>query len=275
MQNNTQIIKIKPSDSWSTFDFNELWHYRELFYLLVWRDLKVRYKQTALGVLWAVLQPALTAFIFTIIFSRIARFETGDIPYWLFALSGFTFWSFTNSSVNFASNSLVHHKELVTKIYFPRMIVPVSAVGGYFFDLLLTLLFLFGGIIVFGTAITWKILLLPLFLLFLVVITVSVSLFLAAVNVRFRDVKFIIPFVLQVWLFISPVFYPSSWIPEQWKYVFAINPLTGCLDGLRHILFGTPLNTVTFLISLFVTVVLFLISITVFRRMEDDFADLL
>lgn len=272
---NTQVIKIKPSDSWSTFDFREIWHYRELFYLLVWRDLKVRYKQTLLGVLWAVLQPALTAFIFTIIFSRIARFETMDVPYWLFALSGFTFWSFANSSVNFASNSLVDHKELVTKIYFPRMIVPISAVGGYFIDLLLTLVILFGGMVFFGTELTWKILLLPLFLLFLVVITISVGLFLAALNVRFRDVKFIIPFVLQVWLFISPVFYPSGWIPEQWKYIFAINPMTGCLDGLRHILFGTQLNKFTLLISLSVTVVLFLISITIFRRMEDDFADML
>lgn len=235
----------------------------------------MRYKQTLLGITWAVLQPALTAFIFTIIFSRVARFETGEIPYWLFALSGFTFWSFTNSSVNFASNSLVHHKELVTKIYFPRMIVPVSAVGGYFFDLLLTLIILFGGMVFYGAILTWKILFLPLFLVFLVIITISVSLFLAAVNVRFRDVKFIIPFVLQVWLFISPVFYPSSWIPEKWKYVFALNPMTGCLDGLRHILFGTELNTVTFLISIIVAIIFFIFSIAVFRGMEDDFADML
>lgn len=272
---NTQIIKIKPSEKWSVFDVRGFWYYRELFYLLVWRDLKVRYKQTLLGVLWAVLQPALTAFIFTIIFSRIARFETTDVPYWLFALSGFTFWTFTNSSVNFASNSLVHHKELVTKIYFPRMIVPVSAVGGYFVDLLLTLLILFGGMAVYGAAITWKILLLPFFLLFLVVITVSMSLFLAAINVRFRDVKFIIPFLLQVWLFISPVFYPSDWIPDAWKYVFAINPMTGCLDGFRHILFGTKLDVISLLISIFVAIILLIVGLSVFRRMEDDFADML
>lgn len=271
----TQIIKIKPSDKWSVFDLKEFWYYRELFYLLVWRDLKVRYKQTLLGVIWAVLQPALTAFIFTIIFSRIARFETTDVPYWLFALSGFTFWTFTNSSVNFASNSLVHHKELVTKIYFPRMIVPISAVGGYFVDLLLTLLILFGAMAVYGAAISWKILLLPIFLFFLVVITVSMSLLLAAINVRFRDVKFIIPFLLQVWLFISPVFYPSDWIPDKWKYVFAINPMTGCLDGLRHILFGTQLDTISLLISIFVAIVMFFVALTIFRRMEDDFADML
>lgn len=272
---NTQIIKIKPENSWKILDFKELWYYRELFYLLVWRDLKVRYKQTLLGVIWAVLQPALTALIFTIIFSRVARFETTDVPYWLFALSGFTFWTFANSSVNFASNSLVHHKELVTKIFFPRIIVPSSAVGAYFIDLLPTMLVLFGGMAFYGTALNWKVLLIPLFLLFLVVITVSVSLFLAALNVRFRDVKFIVPFFLQVWLFISPVFYPSDWVPENWRYVFALNPLTGCLDGLRHILFGTHLNLISLMISAFVTIILFFAALTIFRRMEDDFADLL
>jgi lipopolysaccharide transport system permease protein len=268
-------IKIKPSNSWAAIDLKELWHYRELFYLLVWRDLKVRYKQTVLGVIWAVLQPALTAFIFTIVFSRIAKFETGEIPYWLYALSGFTFWTFANSSVNFASNSLVHHKELVTKIFFPRMIVPTSSVGAYFIDLLLTMLVLFGGMAFYGAAITWKILLVPFFLLFLVVITVSVSLFLAALNVRFRDIKFIVPFFLQVWLFVSPVFYPSDWIPEKWRYIFALNPLTGCLDGFRHILFGTKLDLISLSISVSVTIILFFVALTVFRRMEDDFADLL
>jgi lipopolysaccharide transport system permease protein len=266
---------IKPADSWSNFDLKELWHYRELFYLLVWRDLNVRYKQTFLGILWAVLQPALTAFIFTIVFSRFAGFETGDVPYWLYALSGFTFWTFASSSVNFASISLVHHKELVTKIYFPRIIVPSSAVGAYFIDLLLTMLVLFGGMIFYGAALSWKILLVPLFLFFLIVITVSVSLFLAALNVRFRDVKFILPFFLQVWLFVSPVFYPSDWIPEKWRYVFALNPLTGCLDGFRHILFGTHLDLISLIISVSVTIILFFAALTVFRRMEDDFADLL
>lgn len=275
MTEETHIVRIQPPDKLAALDLRELWRYRELFYLLVWRDLKVRYKQTLLGVIWAILQPASTAFIFTIVFSRIARAETGDIPYWLFALSGFTFWIFISSSVTFASNSLVHHKELVTKIFFPRMIVPVSAVGAYFIDLLLTLLILFGGMFIYGIAPTWKLVFVPVFLVFLLVLTVSASLLLAALNVRFRDVKFIIPFGLQVWLFISPVFYPSDWIPEKWRYVFALNPVTGCLDGFRHILFGTPLDTVRFGISIGVTLILVFVSIYVFRRMEDDFADLL
>ena len=266
---------IKAADSASNFNLRELWQYRELFYLLVWRDLKVRYKQTLLGVIWAILQPASTAFIFTIVFSRIARYETGDVPYWLFALSGFTFWIFISSSVTFASNSLVHHKELVTKIFFPRVIVPASAVGAYFIDLLLTLLILFGGMAIYGTRVSWKIIFVPLFLIFLLVLTISMSLLLAALNVRFRDVKFIIPFLLQVWLFISPVFYPTNWIPEKWQFVFALNPVSGCLDGFRHILFGTDLDVTKLIISVAVTIVLFFVSIYIFRKMEDDFADLL
>ena len=166
-------------------------------------------------------------------------------------------------------------KNSLQRYYFPRMIVPVSAVGGYFVDLLLTLLILFGGMAVYGAAITWKILLFRFFLLFLVVITVSISLFLAAINVRFRDVKFIIPFLLQVWLFISPVFYPSDWIPEAWRYVFAINPMTGCLDGFRHILFGTKLDSISLIDLDFCCDCFVVVGLSVFRRMEDDFADML
>jgi lipopolysaccharide transport system permease protein len=271
----SQTVKIQPSGRLAAFDLRELWRYRELFYLLVWRDLKVRYKQTILGVLWAVLQPASTAIIFTIVFSRIANYETAEIPYWLFALSGFTFWTFISSSVTFASNSLVHHKELVTKIYFPRVIVPVSAVGAYFIDLLLTLVILFGATLVYGVVPTWQWLWIPFFLLFLLVLTASASVLLAALNVRFRDVKFIIPFLLQVWLFISPVFYPSEWIGEQWRYLFAVNPVTGCLNGFRHAVFGTPLDMTSLAISLAVTAVLVFAAVYTFRLMEDDFADLL
>ncbi len=275
--NSTEAILtvIKPRTFWANLDFSEIWRYRELFYLLVWRDLKVRYKQTFLGIFWAVLQPALTAAIFTVVFSRIAKYETGDVPYWLFALSGFTFWSFISSSVTFASNSLVHHKELVTKVFFPRIIVPASSVGAYFTDLLLTLIILFAGIIISGTALTLKLLLVPFFLLFLLILTVAVSLLLAALMVRFRDVKFITPFFLQVWLFISPVFYSSDWLPEQWRFVFALNPVTGCLNGFRHVIFGTQLDAANLLTSIVVTIVLFITSLFVFRRMEDDFADLL
>jgi len=272
---NAHAVYIRPKSAGVIAGLKELSEYRELFYQLVWRDLKVRYKQTFLGVLWAVIQPALTAFIFTIIFSRVGGFELREVPYWLFALSGFTFWTFANSSVNFASNSLVHHKELVTKIYFPRLIVPLSSVGAYFVDLLLTLIVLFGGLVYFGAALTLKLLLIPVFLLFLIAIVVAISLFLSALNVRFRDVKFVVPFFLQVWLFLSPVFYSSDWVPEKWQYIFAVNPLTGCLNGFRHILFGTDLNPISFAISCSVAVFMLFASVAFFKRMENDFADIL
>jgi lipopolysaccharide transport system permease protein len=221
-----------------------------------------------------VLQPLSSAVIITVI---LAAFVPADntVPYWLLALSGFTFWVFFSSAVSFGSGSLVHHKELVTRIFFPRIIVPIAAVGAYFLDLLLTLLVLFGGMIYYGTSLTWKIVLVPLFLVFFLVLTVSVTILLAALNVRYRDVRFIIPFLLQIALFVSPIFYSSQWIDGRWRYLFALNPISGCLDGFRHVLFDTPLDPVAFLISLGLTAALFSVAIIVFRRMEDDFGDLL
>jgi lipopolysaccharide transport system permease protein len=268
------FVRIKPNSSLGTFNWRQFWDYRELMYLLVWRDIKVRYRQTLLGFLWAVLQPLSSAVIVTVILSSFVP-PDDTVPYWLFALSGFTFWVFFSSSVAFGSGSLVHHKELVTKIFFPRMIVPVAAVGGYFLDLLLTVLILFGGMIYYGTAVTWKIVLLPLFLLFFLVLTISVSILLAALNVRFRDIKFVIPFLLQLGLFVSPVFYPPQWVAEKWRYVFAFNPISGCLNGFRNVLFGTPLDSTALVISIVVTAVLFLVAMITFRKMEDDFGDLL
>ncbi len=268
-------VKIQPKSSWFKIDFRELWNFREVFYLLIWRDLKVRYKQTILGILWVALQPIIATIIFTIIFTKFARFETGEIPYALYALSGFTMWTFINTAVSQASQSLLYHEQLVTKIFFPRMIVPSSSVGAGLFDLILTFAILFGITLIYGIFPTSKVLLAPIFLFFALVITLSMSLLLAALNVRFRDVKFIVPFILQVWMFTSPVFYPSSWIPESYRLIFALNPVTGLLDGFRHILFGTELNMTNLGISVAVTVVLFFVSLFVFRGMEDDFADLL
>ncbi len=272
---NKYIFKITPNSSWLRINFKELWQYREVFNLLVWRDLKVRYKQTLLGILWVALQPIIATVIFTIIFTKFARFETGDIPYALYALSGFTMWSFINTAVSQAANSLVYHEQLVTKIYFPRMIVPSSSVGAGLVDLVLTFVILFIITLFYGVFPIWKIFLVPIFLLFALVITLSMSLLLASLNVRFRDIKFIVPFLLQIWMFASPVFYPSSWIPETYRPIFALNPVTGLLDGFRHILFGTELNITNLGISVAVTIVLFVVSLFVFRRMEDDFADLL
>src|SRR5215204_5221310 len=233
-ENDNQITYIKPAGSWLNLDLKDFWTYRELLYFLTWRDVKVRYKQTAIGVLWAILQPVLTTAIFTVIFSTVARFESQTVPYPLFALSGFLVWLFVFNAISFAAGSLVGNTNLVTKIYFPRLIVPISATLSGLFDLLFSF---------------------------------------AALNVRFRDVKFALPFALQVWMFASPIFYPPEILSEKARFVLAFNPLTGILQGFRAALFAQEFEWLTIAISAAMTLVLMLVSLFVFKRMEDDFAD--
>ncbi|MCY7348378.1 MAG: ABC transporter permease [Pyrinomonadaceae bacterium] len=272
MQENT---KIKTGGAWFDLNLREVWAYRELLYFLTWRDVKVRYKQTAIGVLWAILQPVLTTAIFTIIFSRFARFESLQVPYPLFALSGLLVWLFVNNSVTLASNSLVANTNLVTKIYFPRLIMPSAATFSGLIDLVLGLIILVGLMIYYGVNLTSRIFAAPLFVALAIVLTVSFGTLFAALNVRFRDVKFVLPFFLQVWMFLSPVFYPSESLPEKWRIVFALNPLTGILQGFRAALFGGDFDWSAIGAALILTLVLTLGAFFVFKRMEDDFADLI
>jgi lipopolysaccharide transport system permease protein len=193
-----EITKIKPSDRFISLDLRELWAYRELLYFLTWRDVKIRYKQTAIGIAWAVLQPVLTTAIFTVIFSSFARFDTSEVPYPLFALSGLLIWLFVHTSITMASGSFVTNTNLVTKVYFPRLIVPIAAVLACLFDLLFGVVILIGMMIYFGTSVSWQILMALVFLLVSVVLAVAVGTLFSALNVRFRDVKFALPFLLQV-----------------------------------------------------------------------------
>jgi ABC-type polysaccharide/polyol phosphate export systems, permease component len=271
----TQITKIKPESSWLEIDLKDLWTYRELLYFLTWRDVKVRYKQTAIGVLWAVLQPVITTAIFTVIFTQFARFDSIAIPYPLFALSGLLIWLFVNTSVTMASNSLTGNSNLVTKVYFPRLIMPFSSVLAGLIDLALGFLILVGLMIYYGTPISWQIFLAPLFVLQAVVLTLSFATFFSAVNVRFRDVKFALPFVLQIWMFISPVFYPLDIFSEKMRFLFSLNPLAGILEGLRAALFAQKFDLVSIALSIVLTFVLMCAALFVFKRMEKDFADLI
>lgn len=271
----TPITKIKPDSSRLNLDLKELWVYRELLYFLTWRDVKVRYKQTAIGIAWAILQPVLTTAIFTVIFTQFARFDALEIAYPLFALSGLLLWLFVNNSITMSSNSLVGNANLVTKVYFPRLIVPVSATLAGLPDLVLGFLILLGLMIYYGTGLTWQILLAPVFVLQTVLLTLSFGTLFSALNVRFRDVKFALPFALQIWLFLSPVFYPLSIFQGKRQILFALNPMTGILEGFRASLFGTEFNWSIIGVSFALTLVLMLVSIFVFKRMEDDFADLI
>ncbi len=271
----TAITRIEPSQWRGVFAWRELWSYRELLYFLTWRDVKVRYKQTAIGVLWAVLQPVLTTAIFTIIFSRFARFESLQIPYPLFALSGLLVWLYVNNSVTLASGSLVSNTNLVTKIYFPRLIVPTAATFSGLIDLALGLLILTGLMIYYGVNLSWQIALAPLFVALAITLTISFGTLFAALNVRFRDVKFALPFFLQIWMFLSPIFYPSESLPEKWRGVFALNPLTGILQGFRASLFGESFDWTAIGAAVILTFIAAIGAFFVFKRMEDDFADLI
>ncbi len=270
-----ETIKIKPGNSWLDLELKDLWLYRELLYFMTWRDVKIRYKQTAIGVFWAVLQPILTTAIFTIIFSSFARFDSINIPYPLFALSGILLWLYVNTSITMASNSLVGNTNLVTKIYFPRLIVPIAAILSGLIDLLFGIFLLVLLMIYYGVIPTWQIVFAPVFILLAILLTLAFGTLFSAVNVRFRDVKFALPFALQIWMFLSPVFYPLEILSEKWRMVFALNPLTGILQGFRASLFGTPFDWFAIGISVVSIFVFSLVGFFVFKRMEDDFADLI
>ena len=270
-----EITRIRPSEKWINLELRELWAYRELLYFLTWRDVKIRYKQTAIGIFWAVLQPVLTTAIFTILFGVFARFDTRDIPYPLFALSGLMIWLFVHNSISMASTSFVNNTSLVTKVYFPRLVVPIAASLAGLFDLLFSIAILAALMAFHGTVPGVEALLAPVFLFLAVVQAVSLGTLFSALNVRFRDVKFALPFLLQVWMIASPVFYPSTILPDKWRLVFALNPLTGIIEGFRSSLFGTPFDWPAILVSLASLAAIAVGSLLIFKRMEDEFADVI
>lgn len=266
---------ISSGRSWLSLDLKELWQARELLYFLAWRDIKVRYKQTAIGILWVVLQPVMTTAVLTAIFSTFARFDTSPTPYPLFALSGIVVWVFVYTAITMTSNSFVINANMVTKVYFPRLIVPLSATLACAFDLLISLPVLIVLMVYYGIAPTWQLVLSPLFIILVFVQTAAFGIFFSALTIRFRDVKFTLPFLLQIWMLASPVFYPVSLLPEKWRLVFAINPLTGMIEGFRASLIGTALDWPAIGVSFISILVIVAGSVFVFRRMEDDFADLI
>lgn len=255
-------------------NFAELWQYRELFYFLTWRDIKIRYKQTAIGVFWVVLQPVLTTVIFTILFSRFAGFAT-NIPYALFTFSGLLIWLFVHAAISMASASFVNHTNLVTKVYFPRLILPAGASLASLFDLLVGLPMLGGLQAYYAITPSSSILLAPVFVLLAFIQAAAVGTLFAALNIRFRDVKFALPFLLQAWMIATPIFYPITVLSERWQTVFALNPLTGIIEGFRSAIFGTPFDWRLIGISVISLFVVTMLSLFIFSRMEDDFADII
>jgi lipopolysaccharide transport system permease protein len=268
-----QLIRVKPTSGWVGVGARELWSYRDLGYFLVWRDLKVRYRQTIFGVAWAVLQPIALMLVFSTFLGRIPGVGPADVPYPLFALAGLVPWTLFAQSLTGASNSLVNNHSLILKVYFPRLLLPLSGVASYLIDFVVAAAVLLVGMIVFWHAPPLTFLWVPVLGLLAVLAALAVGLWLAAINVRYRDVKYALPFLIQVWLFASPVAYSSELIPAQWRTLYALNPMTGIIDGFRWATFGGVRPDTTILLSALATVVILIGGLAYFRRVERTFAD--
>jgi lipopolysaccharide transport system permease protein len=270
------LVVIEPSKPWVAVDLGALWAYRELLYFLTWRDVKVRYKQTVLGVMWAILQPLLTMLISTLIFGYLGGFgsRTGGIPYPIFAYAALLPWTFFSNAITSSGNSLVGSANLITKVYFPRMIIPGAAVAAGLVDFFIAFILLIGLMVYYQAALTWNLLLFPGLMLLTTLLAIGVGMWLSALNVKYRDIRFALPFIVQLWMFISPVFYPSNVIPAKWRLVYLLNPLAGIIDGYRSSLFGKPIDWTALGISTLITLILLVYASYSFRRMERTFADI-
>lgn len=254
--------------------WKDIWRFRELFYILSWRDIKVRYKQTVIGAAWSVIRPLLTTIIFTIVFSRIAKLENpGNAPYALMVFAGMLPWQFFSNALSESSNSLIGNANLITKVYFPRMIIPASSVITSLVDMAISLGILMIFCIWYSYLPSWHIFMLPVFILLAFTCAFGIGLYLTAVNVKFRDFRYIIPFIVQFGLYISPVGFSSSIINEKYRMFYSLNPMVGVIDGFRWCILGDPMHWPSFFVSVVITLLFLWLGITYFRKMETSFAD--
>lgn len=268
-------LTIHPRKGWQAIDFREIILYRELLGFLVWRDIKIRYRQTLLGGLWAVLQPLIAMLIFTFIFNRMAHVQSDGPPYKLFAYAGLAPWTFFSTSVSQSSNSLLTNQQMVSKVYFPRIFIPIGSVGALLVDLLFSLSLCGVLLFIFHWPLTAAIVWLPVFILGAFLAASGTGLILSALNVSFRDIKYAVPFLVQMGLFITPVIYPPTYIPKRFQFLLQLNPMAGVVIGFRHALLGTPASWRVMGMSLGISVLLFICGLLVFRRMENRFADII
>jgi lipopolysaccharide transport system permease protein len=266
-------IHIEPSRGWVSLKLRELWAYRELLYFLTWRDIKVRYKQTALGAAWAVIQPFFTMVLFSLFFGQLAKIPSDNIPYPIFAYAALLPWNFFANSLGQSANSLVSSANLIQRVYFPRLVLPISSVLSGVVDFAIAFLVLLGMMLYYHIMPTSGIWLLPLFLLMAFVTSLGVGMWLSALNVEYRDVKYIVPFLTQFWMFATPVVYPSSLLHEPWRTLYGLNPMVGVVEGFRWVLLGTQPPGSMLAVSALVSIGLLVSGTYYFRRMEKTFAD--
>ncbi len=274
MSDELRVLRLEPSKGWVSIGLREIWEYRELLYFLTWRDIKVRYKQTVLGAAWAVIQPFLTMVVFSLFFGRLAKISSDGIPYPIFSYAALVPWTFFANGLSHGASSLVSNANLVKKVYFPRLVVPISSVLGGGVDFMLAFIVLLGMMLYYATPLTAHVLWLPAFLLLALVTSLGVALWFSAMDVQFRDVQYVVPFLIQLWLFATPIAYPSSLLAVRWRMLYAINPMVGVIEGFRWVLLGTstapgPIIAVSALAALAVLVG----GAFYFRRMERTFAD--
>lgn len=270
----TQVIRIEPSMGWNSLHLSELWTYRELLYFMIWRDIKVRYKQTLLGAAWAVIQPLFTMVVFSLFFGRLAKMPSDGIPYPLFSLAALVPWTFFAQGLIQSSDSLVGNQNLIRKVYFPRLVIPISVVSGGLIDFGLAFMVLACMIAGYRIPLTPRILLLPGFILLAYVTALSVGLWLSSLNVKFRDVKYVVPFLTQIWMFSTPIAYSSTLLTEPWRTIYGINPMAGVVEGFRWALLGAKVAPGPLLfVSSTVCLLLLVSGALYFRRMERTFAD--
>lgn len=265
---------IEPRRAALAINWRDLWQYRDLLYILTVRDIKVRYKQTVLGILWAVIQPLFMMIVFTLFFGRLAGMPSDGIPYPVFAYAGLLPWIFFSNAVNTSGNSLVGNSSLITKVYFPRMIIPIAAVGAGLVDFLIACGLLVLLMFYYGISVSASILMLPVLTLFTILMAIGIGMWMSALNVKYRDIRYALPFLIQLWMFATPIIYPSSLVPERWRWLFILNPLAGIIEGYRSAIFGTPFDLIGLGVSAIIILVVLIYSAYTFRQMERGFADI-
>jgi len=276
-QTDSNTIVLKPPSGWTALNLGDLWRYRELIYFMTWRDLKVRYKQTLLGASWAILRPFMTMVVFSIFFGNLAKVPSDGMPYPIFSYTALVPWELFVTALTVASRSLVVNSNMITKIYFPRIILPLSSILAGVVDFFIALLVLIGMMIYYGVRPGPAIWTLPIFLLMALVAAIGVGLWLSALNVQYRDIGYITPFLTQFWLFITPIAYPASLVPGKWRIFFALNPMTGVVDGFRWALLNNQQSApnAMWVVSSLIAVLILISGLFYFRRMERNFADMI
>jgi lipopolysaccharide transport system permease protein len=266
------VIEANSGSVW--LDLQKLWNFRDLLFVLTVRDIKVRYKQTVLGILWVIIQPVLMMLFFTLIFGRLAGMPSDGIPYPIFAYAGLLPWTFFSNSLNGSANSLVGNSSLITKVYFPRMIIPIASVGAVLIDFLIAFGLLILLMFYYGIGLSVNILMLPVLAFLTALAAIGAGMWMSALNVKYRDVRYALPFITQFWMFATPIIYPLTLIPEKWRWLLKLNPLTGIIEGYRSAIFGKPFDLAGLGISITIIIIALLYSIYAFRRMERTFADI-